>query len=195
MPQDRLRRPVRPAGHLHHARRRRLGQLGGAVEEVPERPRVPSAEAAARALVEQLLLLLQEHVLTEVRRAGVVARARAGVLRAPAGHAVTSALVPGGHPLPVHEAGVDLTKLGAPGGDLVPALDHESVHPRGTVVGTGQELPRSDHLYHFLVAVAVVGLLSKAINLPHEDTERPHIGLGCELPIQDALWGHPSHWQ
>ena len=37
---------------------------------------------------------------------------------------------------------------GSSGGNLVPALDHEGVHPRGTVLGTRQQLTRPDHLYH-----------------------------------------------
>ena len=31
-------------------------------------------------------------------------------------------------------------------GDLVPALDHEGVHPAGAILGAGQQLPTSDHL-------------------------------------------------
>ena len=31
-------------------------------------------------------------------------------------------------------------------GDLVPALDHEGVHPAGAILGAGQQLSTSDHL-------------------------------------------------
>ena len=111
-----------------------------------------------------LLLEVQQLLLTEVGAAGVVAGAGAAVVGAAGLHAVTghTGLV-AGQPsgptaLPLPQPGVDLSKGRPPGGDLVPALHHEGIHSAGTVLRTRQQLARSDHLYHLLVAVAVVRL-------------------------------------
>ena len=102
--------------------------------------------------------------MTDVCTARVIAGSRAAVCRAAGLHAVAghTRLVPprGPHPttLPLTEPGVDLCEGRSPGGDLVPALHHEGVHPAGAVLGAGQELAGSDHLDHLLVTVAVVRL-------------------------------------
>ena len=131
--------------------------------------------------------------MTDVCTARVIAGSRAAVCRAAGLHAVAghTGLVPprGPHPttLPLTEPGVDLCEGWSPGGDLVPALHHEGVHPAGAVLWTGQQLPRPDHLYHLAVAVAVVRLQSEAVDLPEDDSEGPDVGLGGELAIQDRL--------
>ena len=121
------------------------------------------------------------HCIAEVRRPGVVAgHPLAGVVRhdGPAGlravaHALTSRalLVPRGVPLPVSEAGVDLGEGRPPRGDLVPTLYHEGVHSRRAVFRARQQLSGSDHLNHFLVAVAIIGLQPVTVDFPQHHSK------------------------
>ena len=41
---------------------------------------------------------------------------------------------------------------------------------------------------HLRVGVSIVGLQSKAVNLPKNHPERPDVRLGGELAVQDRLW-------
>ena len=133
------RRPARHGhGHPH----------GGAGGDVLERPAVAPVVLVA-----------------QVGAARVVAGPRTAVLRgrllALAAHRLGVAvggLVAAAHPLPLPQAGVDLSEGGPLVGQLVPALHHEGVHPAGAVLGAGQQLAGPDHLYDLLVAVAVVRL-------------------------------------
>ena len=73
--------------------------------------------------------------------------------------------------------------------NLVPALDHEAVHAAGAVLGTGQQLPRADHLYHLLVGVAVVWLHTRNnISGENRDILDLVLGTGQQLPRPDHLY-------
>ena len=73
--------------------------------------------------------------------------------------------------------------------NLVPALDHEAVHAAGAVLGTGQQLPRADHLYHLLVGVAVVWLHTRNnISSENRDILDLVLGTGQQLPRADHLY-------
>ena len=119
--------------------------------------------------------------IAEVRRPGVVAgHPLAGVVRhdRPAGlravaHALTSRalLVPRGVSLPVPEPGVDLPKGRPSRGDLVPTLYHEGIHPRWAIFRARQQLSGSDHLNHFLVAVAIIRLQPVTVNFPQHHSK------------------------
>ena len=110
--------------------------------------------------------MLEQHLLlADVGAARVVAGPGAAVLRgrllALAAHGLGVAvggLVAAAHPLPLPQAGVDLSEGGPLVGQLVPALHHEGVHPAGAVLGAGQQLAGPYHLYDLLVAVSVVRL-------------------------------------
>lgn len=48
---------------------------------------------------------------------------------------------------------------------------------------------------HILVAQLKPGLFPIGEDLPHDDAEAPHVTLRSELPVHDALWGHPADGQ
>lgn len=59
------------------------------------------------------------------------------------------------------ESCVELWKVRSPGRHLVPTFHHQRVHSGRTVFWTREELPGPDHVDHFLVVVAIVGLSFK----------------------------------
>jgi len=50
--------------------------------------------------------------------------------------------------LPLAQSLVNLRKSRPPSRHLVPAFDHECIHPAGAILGAGKQLSRADHLNH-----------------------------------------------
>ena len=47
-------------------------------------------------------------------------------------------------------------------------------------------------LTHLTVGQLVPGLLAVGEDLPEDHAEAPDVALCGELPVHDALWGHPA---
>lgn len=61
--------------------------------------------------------------------------------------------------IPDFQAMTDLREGGPSNGLLVPAFNHERVDCSGACLGAWEQLPISNHVDDFLVAIAVVGLI------------------------------------
>lgn len=122
---------------------------------------------------------------TQVGGQRLVAGPRAALVAAVVRHhRVADAECPLVHGLHRAQSVVDLLEVGPVRRRVVPAIVHDSIDIRWTVLRSGQQLVGADEIYDLLIVTVEVRPDAVAEDLPQEDAERPDVALCSEGSVE-----------